>query len=185
MRFTPSVNYFGPNQYEREMFEKTVAQILNEAVPILKAVGVETPVYLHRFRGLYEPRTYRQCLASTWYGGVGPGGIAYWCCEKLFNPDFSFGSLLEQPLAEIWAGPRRKAVGQRVSQAVLGGTDSPCPVVCKPHEHNKVFAEVERLRAAGKIAVVAAWLERIYEIKQRQLREPTLFGFDSTSEHQS
>ncbi|MGB2988210.1 MAG: radical SAM protein, partial [Phycisphaerae bacterium] len=185
MRFTPSVNYYGLKQHRQDMFKAAVARIKNEAVPILKEAGIGAPVYDHRFNGLYEPRTYTQCLASGWYGGLGPGGVLYWCCEKLFHPDFSFGSLLDKSLAEVWAGPERRAVAQHVSEAVLGGTCSPCPVVCKPHEHNKVFAQVERLRAAGKIAIVATWLQQIHELKRHQLLEPTLFNFNSQCEQQS
>ncbi len=179
MRFTPSVNYYGSKQHEQDLFEAAVVTIREQAVPILKDAGVDAPVYYHRFSGLYEPRTYNQCLASGWYGGLGPGGILYWCCEKLFHPDFSFGSLLDRPLDEIWAGPERRAVARHVSEAVLGGTSSPCPVVCKPHEHNKVFAQIERLREAGRIAIVVTWLQQIHELKKRQLSEPPLFNFSS------
>lgn len=164
MRFTPSVNYFGDEQHPRDLFERILAEIEKEALPMLKDAGVDARVYFHRFRGLHEPRTYDQCLAAGWYGGIGPGGILYWCCEKLFNQSFAFGSLLDSSLPELWSGEERKRVIDLVSRAVKREADSPCPVVCKPHEHNKVFAKIEKLRRDGKIEIAKVWLMQIHDI---------------------
>jgi hypothetical protein len=95
MRFTPSVNYFGDQQHPREVLEAPLRLIENEAAPLLSGVRIEPRVYFHRFSGLYGRRPYDNCLAAGWYGGVGPGGVLYWCCEKLFQPPFAFGSLLD------------------------------------------------------------------------------------------
>lgn len=179
MRYTPSVNYFGPEQHSQAMFNATVDRLTAEVAPLLTGAGVEPVFYRHRFSGLYEERPYRECLAAGMYGGVGPGGILYWCCEKLFNPDFSFGSLLDRPLAEIWTSPERQAVIDHVAVAVKGGTDSPCPVVCKPHEHNKVFSQIEYIRQAGRIDVARVWLEQVHAITTGSQRDadPRFFGF--------
>ncbi|OGC23557.1 hypothetical protein A3J90_01400 [candidate division WOR-1 bacterium RIFOXYC2_FULL_37_10] len=164
MRFTPSVNYFGLQQHPKDFFEGIVTRLEGEAVPMLEDAGVSARIYYHRFEGLYEPREYTRCLASGWYGEIGPGGVLYHCCEKLFNSSFSFGSLLQAPLKELWGGEERKRVLDFATHAVKGETDSPCPPVCKPHELNKIFAMIERLRAEGKIDQVKTWLEQIHKI---------------------
>jgi hypothetical protein len=51
-----------------------------------------------------------------------------------------------------------------VARAVKGGTASPCPVVYKLHDHNKVFAKNEKFRERGEIGVVRAWLGQIHRI---------------------
>jgi hypothetical protein len=164
MRFTPSVNYFGPQQHPRGLFNSALQLLETEVVPLLADAGVESRVYYHRFSGLYEPRPYTACLASGWFGGVGPGGILYWCCEKLFNRDFALGSLLDTPFADLWVSAGRARVAAHVAEAVRGGTSSPCPVVCKPHEHNKVFAKMENLRGRGEIGLARTWLGQIHRI---------------------
>jgi MoaA/NifB/PqqE/SkfB family radical SAM enzyme len=176
MRFTPSVNYFGPTQHGADMFDAAVDTVEREVAPILGAAGIRLELYRHRFRGLYEPRTYTECRAASLYGGVGPGGTLYWCCEKLFNPDFAFGSLRDHSLGELWTSPERAAVLRHVSQAVRGGTNSPCPVVCKPHEQNKVFAQVERLRSERTMDAFAAWIQQIHVLKQRQPQGAQVFN---------
>ncbi len=164
MRFTPAINYFGPDQYPLQAFQASLDALETDALPLLRDAGVETSIYYHRFSGMNEPRPYQECLGASWYGGVGPGGILYWCCEKLFNNDFAFGSLLDNPLSDIWAGEARQQVADHVSLAVKGGTNSPCPVVCKPHEHNKVFWEVETLRREGKVDLLTTWLDQVHYI---------------------
>jgi hypothetical protein len=178
MRFTPSVNYFGKQQHPKEVLFAALEALENEVKPILTAAGVEASVYHHRFRGLYEHKAYDSCLAHGWYGGVGPEGILYLCCEKLFNPKFAFGSLLNQSFDELWNGDQRRQVLEFASRAVRGETDSPCPVVCKPNEHNKVFNEIERLRAEGKIEIVRIWLEQIHLISKTHA-QARLFGFSA------
>jgi len=181
MRFTPSVDYFGGQQHPREVFESAVNLIETEVAPLLADAGVEARVYSHRFSGLYEPRSYDKCLAAGWYGGVGPAGVLYWCCEKLFKPPFAFGSLLSDSFGDLWAGPARRRVAAFVGEAVRGGTVSPCPVVCKPHEHNKVFAKVEKFRERGEIQVVRTWLTQVHRIvsSNRAGATPRLDGFQS------
>jgi AMMECR1 domain-containing protein len=58
---------------------------------------------------------------------------------------------------------------------------SPCPVVCKPHEHNKVFAKVEKFRERGEIGVVRAWLKQIHRVvsSSQAAAAPRLDGFQS------
>jgi len=181
MRFTPSVDYFGGRQQPRELFESAVNLIETEAAPLLADAGVEARVYSHRFSGLYESRPYDKCLAAGWYGGVGPGGVLYWCCEKLFNPSFTFGSLLSESFGGLWSSAARRRVAAFVGEAVKGGTVSPCPVVCKPHEHNKVFAKVEKFRERGEIEVVRTWLRQIHRIvcSSHAGGQPRLDGFQS------
>jgi hypothetical protein len=72
-------------------------------------------------------------------------------------------------------------VAELVATAVKGETASLCPVVCKPHEHNKVFAKIERFRERGEIGVVRAWLRQIHRIgAESQLdARPRLAGFES------
>jgi pyruvate-formate lyase-activating enzyme len=181
MRFTPSVDYFGGRQHPREIFESAVNLIETEVTPLLADAGVEARVYSHRFVGLYEPRPYDGCLAAGWFGGVGPGGILYWCCEKLFQPSFAFGSLLNGSFASLWGGTGRERVAAFVDAAVKGRTTSPCPVVCKPHEHNKVFAKVEKRRGQGEIEVVRTWLRQIHRVvsSAQAAVKPRLDGFQS------
>jgi sulfatase maturation enzyme AslB (radical SAM superfamily) len=181
MRFTPSVNYFGHQQHPRDVFERALGLIENEVAPLLSELRIEPRVYFHRFNGLYESRPYSRCLAAGWYGGVGPGGILYWCCEKLFQRPFAFGSLLDSCFDELWAGEERRQVAQLVADAVKGKTASRCPVVCKPHEHNKVFAKIEKLREQGEIGVVRAWLGQIHRIVTAGQvdAKPRLDGFES------
>ena len=181
MRFTPSVDYFGGRQHPRDVLESAVNLIETEVKPLLSDAGVETRVYSHRFVGLYEPRPYDKCLAAGWYGGLGPGGVLYWCCEKLFNRSFEFGSLLNHSFEDLWAGVGRKRVAAFVDEAVKGGTASPCPVVCKPHEHNKVFAKVEKFRERGEIEIVRIWLNQIHRIasSSQSNAKPRLDGFQS------
>jgi cyclic pyranopterin phosphate synthase len=180
MRFTPSVNYFGPDQHPQRVFEDALKRIEREAVPMLAAAGVEASIYFHRFSGLYEQRQYSRCLAYGWYGEVGPGGMLFHCCERLLDPHFAIGSLLDCSFEELWHGERRRQVLEFVSRAVRGETECPCPVVCKPNEHNKVFNRIERLRMEGNIEIVRAWLEQIHQIVARSQKGPSrLFGFSA------
>jgi len=166
MRFTPSVNYFGTKQHPIGVFMQTVHKIEELAAPILEEAGVSPLIYYHRFEGIYEPRTYAKCLAHGWYGEIGPQGEMFHCCEKLLDPLFSLGPLLgSESLMDILHGERRREVlEQVVPEAILGGTQSPCPVVCKPHELNKIFAVVEQLREQGKIGLAQVWLEQAHKV---------------------
>jgi MoaA/NifB/PqqE/SkfB family radical SAM enzyme len=182
MRFTPSVNYYGAQQHPKDVFDAALADLERVGIPLLQSAGVEATVYRHRFSGIHEPRTYAQCLAHGWYGGVGPRGILYLCCERLFDPKFAFGSLLDEPFEKLWNGDRRRQVLEFASQAVRGETECPCPVVCKPNEHNKVFNRIEELRAEGKIEVVRTWLDQIHKIIAASLSQEQgrLFGFSAS-----
>lgn len=182
MRFTPAVNYYGKDQHSKGFFEDALEQTERGVVPLLQDSGVEPLIYFHRFKGLYEPRTYHNCLASSWYGEVGPGGILYHCCEKMLNAQFALGSLLEKPMPELWHGEGRSRVLGLVSRAIEGESSSPCPIVCKPHELNKKFDLIERIRGEGRIDLVSAWLEQIHRIialHPQQYLPGALDGFQS------
>jgi MoaA/NifB/PqqE/SkfB family radical SAM enzyme len=184
MRFTPSVNYYGPQQHAQEVFERAVSMLRSRVSPVLEENGVESTIYGHRFRGLYQTRPYDRCLAYGFYGGVGPGGIAYHCCERLFNTRFDYGNMCEHSFEDIWNGRQRRYVlDTTVKESVIGKGETPCPVVCKPHELNKVFNEIERIRDRGQIERVEEWLEAIHTILDRskvvETFRPKIFGFES------
>jgi len=147
VRFTPAVDYFHGVQHDQDRLESVFERIERDVAPVLADAGIQPKLYRHRLDDLNGSKSYKTCRASGWFVEVGPSGELYLCCEKHFQPAYRIGDLRKQSIAAVWRSRKRRETLARVNAAGCGG----CPTLCKPHELNKVFAAVEKERAAGRI----------------------------------
>lgn len=142
IRFTPAVDYFGGQQHPQEMMEDIFRYIESEVKPMFDGTNIKVISYFHRLSDLNQKKPYEHCRASGWFIEVGPSGDVFLCCEKLFNPRYKIGNLVDSSLMDIYAGRLRESVINGVNKSFC----IDCPTLCKPHELNKVFDEVESYR---------------------------------------
>lgn len=67
-----------------------------------------------------DPFPYRRCLGPNLVGVVGADGEVYACCFLRGRRDFSFGNLAGASFEEVWGGPRRREVMERVYRGECG-----------------------------------------------------------------
>ena len=168
IRFTPAVEYFGSQQHSQNLMEKFFLRIENEVKPTLSALGIDVKIYYHRLADLNSKKSYTTCRASGWYIEVGPNADVYLCCEKLFLPAYKIGNLLEQSLDEIFSCPKRKQVINRVNEALCYD----CPTLCKPHELNKIFEEIENIRTNDDQLRLDEWKKELLRFGREQKHIP-------------
>lgn len=157
MRFTPAVNYFGKSQHSQSPMDNVFSYLEQSVKPKFAGTEMEIKPYYHRLKDLNGNKSYEQCRASGWYLEVGPGGAAYLCCEKMFNPHFQIGNLVASSVEQIFTGSVRE-------QLIHNLKCEDCPCLCKPHELNKVFEEIEGFRKQGKLEAVAKWRQSILSL---------------------
>lgn len=159
VRFTPAVDYFGNQQHSKELM-RDVFEVVNEKImEMFKDVDTEIKPYVHRLNDLHGEKNYKECRASGWFAEIAPSGRVYLCCEKHFLPEYEIGDLKSSTLGEIWVGDQRKDVIQRVNDQCLVN----CPTLCKPHELNKIFMELEGLPNAKELVLRALRQNEITE----------------------
>ena len=147
IRFTPAVDYFGGEQHSHKEMEEVFEKIEHELKPKFKKTTVEIKPYHHRLADLNNPdKSYDTCRASGWFIEVGPNGDVFLCCEKLFLPEYKIGNLAENSIDEIYMSQLRKSVIEKVNHSFC----KDCPPLCKPHERNKIFHEIEFLKKNNK-----------------------------------
>jgi MoaA/NifB/PqqE/SkfB family radical SAM enzyme len=159
VRFTPAVDYFHKKQHSQDFMEEIFGFIEKEVKPMFEGKPTKILLYHHRLKDLNRKKSYAKCRASGWFGEVGPSGEMYLCCEKHFMPEYKIGDLKVQSLDEIWEGTDRKNVISRVNKTACEN----CPTLCKPHELNKIFHELEESMNAGKTELINTWAEDLLQ----------------------
>ncbi|MCZ7586048.1 MAG: radical SAM protein [Deltaproteobacteria bacterium] len=86
-----------------------------------------------------KKQPYNECKAHHLIGILCANGQLYACCSTRGMADFSFGSVYESSLAEIWTSDRRRKILNRIDQKV-------CRHICPGHtsymrydHYNKMF----------------------------------------------
>ena len=153
IRFTPAVEYFDGPQHDQGMMEETFKGIEHNVSPMFTDTDVSIKLYYHRLNDLNSEKQYNTCLASGWFIEVGPSGEVFLCCEKHFLEDYKIGNLMTHTIDEIWKSDLRKNVIDNVNNHYCKS----CPTLCKPHELNKVFNEIETYRQEGNINKIKKW----------------------------
>jgi MoaA/NifB/PqqE/SkfB family radical SAM enzyme len=85
-------------------------------------------------------RTYTKCLYHYLCCVLNADGDLCVCMYHLGDRAFSFGNVYEQPLDEIWAGPKRREVVEMCASSL---DLSSCQVCCKGHEINKLMHQFD------------------------------------------
>ena len=67
-----------------------------------------------------RPFPYRQCLGPNLVGIIGGDGEVFACCFLRGISAFSLGNVNHEDFRQIWHGPRRRAVMQRVQRGDCG-----------------------------------------------------------------
>lgn len=96
------------------------------------------------------------CLAAGWFGEVTPSGDMLPCSDLYGDPEFVIGNVADESLDSLWSGARRREVLEKVR---VGRCPSlRCPTNGRGNHLNRVFRDVERLRAAGRLHEVRRWI---------------------------
>ncbi|MDP3728777.1 MAG: radical SAM protein [bacterium] len=159
IRFTPAVDYFHGQQHSKEFMEQAFDRVVQGISPRFEGTGIKIKPYYHRLKDLNAKKGYGTCRSNGWFVEVSPSGETFLCCEKHFLPDYKIGDLTSQTLDEIWNSKLREDVIKRVNDTQCAD----CPTLCKPHELNKRFNQIEELREDGEIARVEQWVKDIIQ----------------------
>lgn len=159
IRFTPAVDYFDGKQHPFKWMASQFSSIERNIFPKLSPF-VRVLAYKHRFADLYKEERYNRCRANGWYLEVGPNADVYLCCEKMLLDKYNIGNLLRQSVDEIYSSRKRLKVIQEIDSEKC----MKCPPVCKPHELNKAFHQIETERQDDdKILSFLAWRRDIIQ----------------------
>jgi radical SAM protein with 4Fe4S-binding SPASM domain len=118
----------------------------------------------------YDVLKSRDCLAHGWCGEIRHNGDIQLCSETYGNPEYTVGNVLQQPLIEIWRSDRRREVLRRINAKECFKTY--CPHNSRGHHLNRLFHQIERLRAESRIDEVRGWVEDL-----RRITEPLGHSF--------
>ena len=99
-----------------------------------KVEGRRTLVANYKFQELLNggKRTYKECLGHYFLSGITADGSVWLCLNHRYHEQFKLGDANTETLYEIWRGKRIREVEKRLDI-------SKCPVLCRPHELNKVL----------------------------------------------
>jgi radical SAM protein with 4Fe4S-binding SPASM domain len=99
----------------------------------------------------------RGCIAAGWFGEVTPNGDMVACSDRYGNPDYFIGNVAETSIEELWAGARRRSVLQLARATACYQTY--CPSNGRGFFFNRLFREIERFRADGRLDEVRKWID--------------------------
>lgn len=167
--FRPQYDYVGNQQLTSHTLNKAYKIIENQVRAILEGTSIKVNNVKSRFDSLLEnTRDYSRCLSSGLYAEVSQTGEVHICCDRNCHPNWSFGDLTINSLKEIYKSEKRKALLDYVDSNI----NFICPPACKPHETNRQFGQIEKLRQEGKMSIVIDWINA-----QRALPKPKMVNF--------
>ncbi len=102
-------------------------------------------------------RDDRGCIAAGWFGEVTPNGDMVVCSDRYGNPDYFIGNVAEAGIDDLWAGERRQSVLHLAKETACYQTY--CPSNGRGFFFNRLFREIERLRADGRLDEVRTWID--------------------------
>jgi GTP 3',8-cyclase len=168
--YRPSFCYHSGRQLKQDVLDQTYAVIEDKVRPILEGVGVKVSNVACRYDALKnEDRGYDKCLASGLFTEISPLGEAHICCDRNCHRAYSIGSLVENSLHELFSGENRIRLLDYINTP---DCDRNCPPACKPHEVNKQFSDIEKLRSVGEMYKVELWIDM-----QREMPIPKMVNF--------
>jgi len=85
---------------------------------------------------------------------IDPNGNVFACTPTVGALEHVIGNAWEQRLPEIWAGPARRETVDRLSRRSEAGG---CPIECRYHAHNRVFASRREAGANAEPSAPLAW----------------------------
>lgn len=109
----------------------------------------------------YEQLGGTDCLAFGLYGEIRHDGTVQFCSDSYGNPQYAIGNLLETSLDEVWQSDRRRQVWDDVNRRRCFATH--CAHNSRGHHHNRLFHQIEKLRAEGRIDMVKQWVDDLRE----------------------
>lgn len=166
--------YRRQNQLSPGLLTQAYRTVEEQVRPILDGTGVRVSNVTSRYEALLHcqsveySRYYDSCRASGLFAELAPDGRLHLCCDWNCDPDFAIGDLTTSTLEEIWGGEQRRALIQRISDSKC----EICPPACKPHDANRQFEQVERLRATGDLFKAEVWIE-----EQQMAAPPKMVNF--------
>lgn len=99
-----------------------------------KIEGPRTLVANYKFQDLLNDgkRTYKECFGHYFLSGITADGSVWLCLNHRYHEQFKLGDANTQTLYDIWREKRIREVKKRLDI-------SKCPILCRPHELNKVL----------------------------------------------
>lgn len=152
--YRPEVNYYGGPQIAPEVVKE--AEAAHEQIAeLLKGTPIKLRWLSRRFVSTQTPKGYDTCLAHSIIGEIAPDGRLYLCCERHFMPNYLIGDLKTQSFREAWDSELRRGVVNKINSSNL----KDCPPVCKPHELNRIFNQMESFKQRGEWKIAKEWIE--------------------------
>lgn len=97
------------------------------------------------------------CIAAGWFGEVTPNGDMVACSDRYGNPDYFIGNVAEASIDDLWVGAPRQSVLQLAKRTACYQTY--CPSNGRGFFFNRLFREIERFRADGRMDEVRTWID--------------------------
>jgi radical SAM protein with 4Fe4S-binding SPASM domain len=166
----PVMNYSHFDDTWARLKDDTAARALEllspggEAWQIFADLGIPLILIKDSFDPPPPSETYlgTTCLSYGLYGEIRHNGDVQLCSDSYGSPEYTIGNLFDQDLKEIWTSDRRRAVLSTVNERKCFQTT--CPHNSRGHHHNRVFHQIERLRAEGQIDLVTRWVQDLREV---------------------
>ncbi|MDI6731967.1 MAG: radical SAM protein [Candidatus Margulisbacteria bacterium] len=139
--FRPTVHYGGADktQLSAELAADAGTKYRGLVLPAAAGIRGLSSIFIEeRFEDILRPQQTQVpfCLAHPWRVSIAYDGKVYLCAEQNGNPDFCIGDLAVSSFANIWRGPQRKKVIQRLNQELFHRS---CPPICVLTYMNKVL----------------------------------------------
>jgi len=158
--YRPAFNYNGCKQTSPKILDESYELVERDVRQILQGTGINVQNIKCRYDALKgEERGYEICRATGLFAELGPSGELHSCCDRNCFKVYTIGDLTKKSLREIYAGKLRSVVMDYANDYQC----STCPTACKPHEVNKQFEKIEKLRAKGEMYKVEAWIEAYHD----------------------
>lgn len=99
----------------------------------------------------------RDCLAYGMCGEIRYNGDVQLCSDSYGNPGYTIGNILQEDMDSILRSDKRRDVLERINTNRC--FEHNCPHNSRGHHLNRMFYQIEELRAQGKIALAEKWIE--------------------------
>jgi len=123
-------------QYRPAIVNDIDKQWLKSVIRRLQRVeGQRTIVANYKFQELLNDgkRTYKECFGHYFLSGITADGTVWLCLNHRYHEQFKLGDANTDTLCDIWSEKRIREVKKELDI-------SKCPILCRPHELNKVLA---------------------------------------------
>lgn len=137
-----TVKPYSQHLHSKNQFEINYEQMMDLESELQQYATNNFAIYFRAgaMRKMHHKKSYSKCYGLPFMTHIDAKGNVWPCVAHIGTEEFCYGNIYEQPFDEIWEGPKRKEVVQKLNALDI---DLVCRESCRLDEINKYLNELK------------------------------------------